>query len=174
VVKQHVFDDFIAAAETLVRERVTSPSHLVASGFSNGGLLVAAATVQRPDLFAAVICDQPLTDMVRFAKYGKDGTPEYGDPDDPDDFAALFAYSPLHHVVAGVHYPPVLVTESEKDDRAHPMHARKFAAALQAATRGGPVLLRVQWNVGHVGSDSRREYAEKIAQEYAFAMRFAR
>src|SRR6202020_2222455 len=146
-VKQHVFDDFIAAAETLVRERVTSPAHLVSSGFSNGGLLVAAAMVQRPHPFAAVICDQPLTDMVRFAKYGKDGTAEYGDPADPDDFAALFAYSPIHHIIAGVRYPPTLVTASEKDERAHPMHARKLAAALQAATRGGLVLLRVEWNV---------------------------
>jgi prolyl oligopeptidase len=130
--------------------------------------------VQRPDLFAAVICDQPLTDMVRFAKYGKSGTGEYGNPADPADFAALFAYSPLHHVVTGTRYPPVLITASEKDERAHPMHARKFAAALQAATHGGPVLLRVQWNVGHIGGDSRPAYAEKVAQEYAFAMRFAR
>src|SRR6185437_16035320 len=158
--KQNVIDDFIAAAEALNRERLTSAAHLVASGFSNGGLVVAAAVTQRPDPFAAVVCDQPLTDMVRFARDDRGGIAEYGDPEDAGDFSALLAYSPLHHVSASKRYPPILITASENDERAAPMHARKFAAALQTAM-GGPILLRVEWKAGHHGPDSRSAYAEK-------------
>lgn len=100
--------------------------------------------------------------------------PEYGDPNDPGDFAALMAYSPVHHVTKGTRYPAMLITASEADVRAHPMHARKFAAAMQAETTGGPVLLRVAWNAGHIGADSRAAYATTIAEEYAFALSFTR
>jgi prolyl oligopeptidase len=168
--KQNVFDDFIGAAEYLVRERYTRPERLVSSGASNGGLLVAAALVQRPDLFRAVLCGEPLTDMLRFHLFRSSGVPEFGSPDDPDDFRALFAYSPYHHVVAGTKYPSVLVTSAANDERADSAHARKFAAALQAASSSGPVLLRVDWDAGHLGSDSVMREAEKEADRYAFAL----
>lgn len=168
--KQNVFDDFSAAAEYLVREGYTTPDRLVAIGASNGGLLVAAAITQRPDLFRAAICGEPITDMVRFPVFGPSQIPEFGDPANADDFRALFAYSPYHHVTPGVHYPWVLITTSVHDDRADPAHARKFAAALQAATTGGPVLLRVDWHAGHHGEDSVTNQAEKDADALGFAL----
>lgn len=168
--KQNVFDDFVSAAEFLVREGYTSSARLASFGASNGGLLVAATLTQRPDLFRAVLCGEPLIDMVRYPLFGNGGVPELGNPQDPGDFRALFAYSPYHHVVAGTRYPSVLITAAAADERADAMHARKFAAALQAATKGGPVLLRVDWDSGHMGSDSVAAAAEKTADEYAFAL----
>jgi prolyl oligopeptidase len=169
--KQNVFDDFIAAAEDLIRLHWTSKDELVVRGGSNGGLLVGAALTERPDLFRAVLCGVPLIDMVRFHKFGSGKTwiEEYGSAEDAADFKALYAYSPYHHVVRGTKYPAVLVLSADSDDRVDPMHARKFTAALQNASTGGIVLLRIEKHSGHGGADLVKASVEKIADEYAFA-----
>ncbi|NUP05100.1 MAG: S9 family peptidase [Polyangiaceae bacterium] len=170
--KQNVFDDFIAAAEYLVEKGYTRPSRLAISGRSNGGLLVGAAAVQRPDLFAAVICTVPLLDMVRYHRFGSGKTwvSEYGSSDDAAQFAALFGYSPYHHVRDGVRYPAMLLQSADSDDRVDPMHARKFTAAMQVASAGGPVLLRIERNAGHGGADLVRSAVEQGADAYSFAI----
>jgi prolyl oligopeptidase len=170
--KQNVFDDYIAAAEHLVRERYTRPDRLVAEGRSNGGLLVGAAVTQRPDLFRAGLCSVPLLDMIRYHQFGSGRTwiEEYGSADDPDDFRALLAYSPYHRVQKGTAYPALLLLSVDSDDRVDPMHARKFAAALQNASTGGPVLLRLQDNAGHGGADKVQSLVEEQADAYAFAL----
>ncbi len=151
--KQNVFDDFIACGEHLIDEGYTSKERLVINGRSNGGLLVAACMLQRPDLFGAVICEVPVTDMLRFHKWsaGHFWTSEYGNAEESEaDFGYMYAYSPLHNVKPGTHYPPTLVTTADTDDRVVPGHARKFTAALQAAQGGdAPVLLRVESRAGH-------------------------
>ncbi len=137
--KQNVFDDFIGAAEFLIKSGYTKAERLAISGGSNGGLLMGAAVTQRPDLFAAVFCQVPLLDMLRYHKFGL-GTawiPEYGSAEDAAQFKTLFAYSPYHNVKPGTRYPPLLLLSADSDDRVDPMHARKMAAALQAAD-GGP------------------------------------
>ncbi|WP_437633440.1 prolyl oligopeptidase family serine peptidase [Sorangium sp. So ce854] len=170
--KQNVFDDFIAAAEHLVREGYTRPERLVVQGGSNGGLLVGAALTQRPELFGAVLCGVPLLDMVRYHLFGSGKTwiSEYGSADDPEQFKALHAYSPYHRVEPGTRYPAVLLLSADSDDRVDPMHARKFAAALQAASAGGPVLLRVERNAGHGGADLIKAAVEKGADQISFAL----
>ncbi|MFL5311247.1 MAG: prolyl oligopeptidase family serine peptidase [Myxococcales bacterium] len=169
--KQHVFDDFIAAAEELLRQGYTRPSRLAIRGGSNGGLLVGAAETQRPELFAVVLCHVPLIDMLRYHLYGSGKTwiPEYGTADDPDQFKFLAAYSPQQRIGEGVKYPATLVLSADADDRVDPMHARKFAAALQHSSAGGPVLLRIEKHSGHGGADLVRATIEKTADEYAFA-----
>lgn len=153
--KQNVFDDFTAAAEWLVAEGYTSPPYLAIEGGSNGGLLVAAVLVQRPELFGAVICRVPVVDMLRYHRFtvGRFWIPEYGSADDPLQFPFLHAYSPLHQVRDGVRYPATLVMTADTDDRVDPGMARKFAARLQAATAGvpgaGPILIRVETRAGH-------------------------
>jgi prolyl oligopeptidase len=171
--KQNVFDDFIAAAEFLIEKRYTSPKRLAISGGSNGGLLVGAAMVQRPDLFRAVVCSVPLLDMIRYTKFGSGSTwiPEYGDPDVAEDFAFLEKYSPYHHVKEGVAYPALLMLSADSDDRVDPMHARKFVAAIQhASTSGHPAILRIEKNAGHGGADMRKADVEEDADTYAFLM----
>jgi prolyl oligopeptidase len=170
--KQHVFDDYFAVAEETVRQGLTTPARLVALGRSNGGLLVGAAITQRPDLFRVALCGVPLLDMVRYPLFGSGKTwvEEYGSPDDPGDFAALYAYSPYHHVAARTKYPSTLMLGADSDDRVDPMHARKFTAALQWASTGGPVLLRVEKHSGHGGADLVRAAVEMLADEYAFAL----
>ncbi|KYF79906.1 peptidase S9 [Sorangium cellulosum] len=170
--KQNVFDDFIGAAEHLVREGYTRPERLVIQGGSNGGLLVGAALTQRPELFRAAVCGVPLLDMVRYHLFGSGKTwiSEYGSADDPAQFKALHAYSPYHHVRPGTRYPAVLLLSADSDDRVDPMHARKFAAALQAASAGGPVLLRIERNAGHGGADLIKAAVEKGADQISFAM----
>lgn len=169
--KQNTFDDFVAAAEWLVAAGWTKPSRLAIYGGSNGGLLVGAAMTQRPELFGAVICAVPLLDMVRYHLFGSGKTwiAEYGSADEPAQLRALFAYSPYHHVAAKTRYPSLLLLSADADDRVDPMHARKFAAAVQAATTGGPVLLRIERNAGHGGADLRREEVEKTADLLSFA-----
>lgn len=151
--KQNVFDDFISAAEWLFSSGHTRPERLAIEGRSNGGLLVAACMLQRPDLFGAVHCAVPVTDMLRYHKFtaGRYWIPEYGNAEEnPDHFAFLSAYSPVHNVRQDAIYPPILITTADTDDRVVPMHARKLAAALQAADNGGgPVLLRVETRAGH-------------------------
>jgi prolyl oligopeptidase len=170
--KQHVFDDYFAVAEELVRRGLTSPSKLAAMGASNGGLLVGAAITQQPALFRVALCGVPLLDMVRYHLFGSGKTwiPEYGSADDAQDFAALYAYSPYHHVTPGVRYPATIVLSADSDDRVDPMHARKFAALLQAAGSPEPVLLRIEKHSGHGGADLVRAAVEKLADEYAFAL----
>ncbi|WP_437296395.1 prolyl oligopeptidase family serine peptidase [Sorangium sp. So ce426] len=170
--KQNVFDDFIAAAEHLVGEGYTRPERLAILGGSNGGLLVGAALTQRPDLFGAVLCGVPLLDMVRYHLFGSGKTwiSEYGSADDPEQFKALHAYSPYHRVQAGKRYPPVLLLSADSDDRVDPMHARKFAAALQSVSAGGPVLLRIERNAGHGGADLIKSAVAKGADQISFAL----
>ena len=150
--KQNTFDDFIAAAEYLIRERYTSPERLAVAGGSNGGLLMGAVVTQRPDLFRAVIIQVPLLDMLRYHVFliARLWIPEYGSPDVPGEFAWLQGYSPYHHVKDGTPYPAILLATAESDTRVHPMHARKMTARLQAATASEhPVLLRLETQAGH-------------------------
>ncbi|RMH38995.1 MAG: S9 family peptidase [Deltaproteobacteria bacterium] len=171
--KQNVFDDFIAAAEHLIREGYTSPDKLAIMGGSNGGLLVGAAMTQRPELFRAVVCAVPLLDMVRYHLFGSGRTwiPEYGSAEDPDQFKVLYAYSPYHHIQQGVAYPALLMMSADADDRVDPMHARKFVAAIQwAATGDRPYLLRVERHAGHGGADLVKANLEKAADQLAFLM----
>jgi len=171
--KQNVFDDFIAAAEYLVKEGYTKPERLAIRGGSNGGLLVGAALTQRPDLFRAVICAVPLLDMVRYHLFGSGKTwiPEYGSSEDAAQAKTLFAYSPYHRVKGGTKYPAVLMMSADADDRVDPMHARKMAALLQASSTSGlPVLLRIEPHSGHGGADLVKQAVEQSADSYAFLM----
>jgi prolyl oligopeptidase len=150
--KQNVFDDFIACAEFLIAEKITSRPKLAIMGRSNGGLLVGACLTQRPDLFGAAVPVVGVMDMLRFHKFtiGWAWVSDYGSSEDPQDFRTLYAYSPLHHLTPGVRYPPTLVLTGDHDDRVVPGHSFKFAAALQAAQAGdAPVLIRVQTEAGH-------------------------
>lgn len=152
--KQNVFDDFIAAADWLVAQRYTNPKRLAIIGQSNGGLLMGAALTQRPDLFRAVVCMYPLLDMVRYQKFmdGPYWVAEYGSSDRSDQFRWLYAYSPYHRVEPGRKYPAVLFITGDGDTRVAPLHARKMAARLQAATASGlPVLLLYDTKSGHSG-----------------------
>jgi len=168
--KQNVFDDFIAAGEYLVREKYTTSHRLAIIGGSNAGLLVGAAMTQRPGLFRAVVCQAPLLDMVRYHLFGSGITwvSEYGSSQDPGQFRALYAYSPYHHVRAGVMYPALLMVSPESDDRVDPMHARKFIAAVQRASTGGPALLEVEREASHRGADRMRTTVELSADIYSF------
>jgi len=170
--KQNVFDDFAAVAEDLIEARYTSADRLAIRGDSNGGLLVGAAVTQRPDLFRVALCGVPLLDMLRYQLYGSGKTwiEEYGSADSAEDFATLLAYSPYHRVRVGVAYPSVMLLSADSDDRVDPMHARKFAAVLQASSTGGPVLLRVQANAGHGGADKIQSLVDERADSYAFAL----
>jgi prolyl oligopeptidase len=174
--KQTTIDDLLAAGHYLIEAGWTSSKHLGFVGGSNGGMVVSAAIVQDPGLAGAAILTAPLTDMVRYARFGHATAwiPEYGSPDDPAQFAALYAYSPYHHVVAGTAYPATFIQISDRDDRVDPLHGRKLAAALQAATTGGPVLLQVLKDVGHSGADAIDAQAEKAAAAHAFALRHLR
>ncbi|GCE10860.1 prolyl oligopeptidase family serine peptidase [Tengunoibacter tsumagoiensis] len=151
--KQNVFDDFIAAAEWLIEQGYTHASRVAIMGGSNGGLLVAACLVQRPDLYGAVVCRVPVIDMLRYHKFtvGRYWTGEYGNAEQSaEQFAFMYAYSPLHNVREGVAYPPTLIMTADTDDRVVPGHARKFAATLQQANGGEkPIFLRVEFKAGH-------------------------
>jgi prolyl oligopeptidase len=152
--KQTVFDDFIAAAEFLITTKYTTSSKLAIDGTSNGGLLVGAAMTQRPDLFRAVVCGYPLLDMLRYQKFFEAPywVSEYGSTDNPDQFAYLYAYSPYHRVVNGTKYPSALFVTGDGDTRVAPLHARKMAARLQAATGSDhPILLLYDTKSGHSG-----------------------
>jgi len=170
--KQNVFDDFIAAAEWLIGNKYTHPAKLAISGGSNGGLLVATCMLQRPDLYGAVICSVPLTDMLRYHRFtvGRYWIAEYGNAESsPEQFKFIFAYSPLHNVKKGVVYPPVLILSADTDDRVVPAHAKKFAATLQAASGGNhPVLLRVETKAGHGFGKPTAKIIEEQSDVYAF------
>jgi prolyl oligopeptidase len=169
--KQNVFDDFIAAAEYLIRERVTSSKHLGILGRSNGGLLVGAMLAQRPDLFGAALPGVGVMDMLRFHKFtiGWSWVDDYGSPDDPEDFKALYAYSPLQNLRAGVKYPATLVTTGDHDDRVVPGHSFKFAAALQHAQAGdAPVMIRIETRAGHGAGIPTEKKIDEVADQWAF------
>lgn len=173
--KQNVFDDFIAGAEWLIENKYTDTKHLAIKGGSNGGLLVAACLVQRPDLFGAVLCGVPLTDMLRYHRFtvGRYWVGEYGNAEEnPEQFEFLYKYSPLHNVEPGTVYPPTLITSADTDDRVVPCHAKKFAAALQAADAGdNPILLRVETRAGHGGGKPISKWVEEISDVYSFLFR---
>jgi prolyl oligopeptidase len=173
--KQNVFDDFAAAAEWLIAERWTSPSRLAISGRSNGGLLVAATLVQRPELFAAALPAVGVLDMLRYqtaSANARQWSSDYGLAENADEFAALVAYSPVHNVRDGVCYPATLVTTAERDDRVVPWHSYKFAAALQAAKPPpgctNPALLRVETRAGHGAGKPTWMQVEDYADQWAF------
>jgi prolyl oligopeptidase len=170
--KQNVFDDFIAAAEYLVREGYASPETLGIMGGSNGGLLVAAVMEQRPDLFAVALLGAALLDMLRFHRFtgGVVGTSEYGCADNATEFAYLYRYSPLHNVAPGTCYPATLISTADHDDRVVPSHSFKFAATLQHAQGcGKAVLLRVEKQASHAYRPTDRQIAE-LADGWAFAL----
>jgi len=169
--KQNVFDDFIAAAEWLVEHGYTSPARLAIEGGSNGGLLVGAVLVQRPDLAGAVVCRVPVADMLRYHLFtvGRFWVPEYGSADDPAQFPFLHAYSPYHNVRDGVAYPATLVMTADTDDRVAPGMARKFAARLQAATAGrSPILIRVETKAGHGAGKPVSKVIDEDADLFTF------
>jgi prolyl oligopeptidase len=169
--KQNVFDDFIAAAEWLIKEKYTSSERLAIQGGSNGGLLVGAALTQRPDLFRAVVCQVPLLDMVRYHKFliARLWIPEYGSADDAQQFKWLYAYSPYHHVKDGTAYPATLLMAAESDTRVDALHARKMAARLQAATSSdAPILLRIETKAGHGAGKPRAKVVEELTDIYSF------
>lgn len=169
--KQTVFDDFIAAAEWLIANRYTSPQKLAIAGGSNGGLLVGACMIQRPDLFAAALPAVGVMDMLRFHKFtiGWAWCSEYGSPENPEEFQALYAYSPLHNLKPGTAYPATLITTADHDDRVVPAHSFKFAAALQAAHAGdNPVLIRIETKAGHGAGKPTAKVIEEISDRWAF------
>jgi prolyl oligopeptidase len=168
--KQNVFDDTIAVAEHLIKERYTRPSKLAMSGGSNGGLLVAAVMQQRPDLFAAVLPAVGVLDMLRYDRFtgGKAWVTEYGSASDPAQFAFLFKYSPLHQLKSGTCYPATLVTTADHDDRVVPSHSFKYTATLQAAQGcEKPVLIRVETGGSHNYRATDKRVAE-LADLWAF------
>ncbi|NLO92143.1 MAG: S9 family peptidase, partial [Elusimicrobia bacterium] len=166
--RQKAFDDFLAVAQNLVDRKITSPSKLGIIGGSNGGLLMGAAFTQRPDLFAAVVCQVPLLDMLRYHKLlaGASWMGEYGDPDSPEMRPYIEAYSPYQNIKPGVKYPPVFFVTSSKDDRVHPGHARKAAAKL--LSYGDPVYYFENIDGGHGASANNTELARRLALQYAF------
>ena len=169
--KQNVFDDFITAAEWLISHQYTSSQKLAISGASNGGLLVGACITQRPDLFAAALPAVGVMDMLRFHKFtiGWAWCSEYGSPDNPEEFAAIYAYSPLHNLKAGTTYPATMITTADHDDRVVPSHSFKFAAALQAVHQGeNPVLIRVETKAGHGAGKPISKVIAEIADEWGF------
>ncbi len=171
--KQNVFDDFQCAAQWLVANQFTCPDRLAIEGRSNGGLLTAVCALQRPDLYGAVVCGVPVTDMLRFHKFtvGSYWVPEFGDPDNSADFPALYAYSPLHNSQKAV-YPPMLITTGDHDDRVVPAHAYKFAAVMQEKNEGPhPVLLRIDTDAGHGHGKPTSKIIQEHTDVYAFLFR---
>ena len=170
--KQNVFDDFIAAAEWLIANQYTSPAKLAISGGSNGGLLVGAVMNQRPDLFRAAVPQVGVMDMLRFQKFtiGWNWIADYGSSDNPEEFQALYRYSPLHNVVPGETYPATLITTADHDDRVVPAHSFKYAATLQAAASPlNPALIRIDTQSGH-GASNTSKALDTAADIYSFLM----
>jgi prolyl oligopeptidase len=166
--RQRAYDDFIAVAESLIDRKVTSPKRLGIEGGSNGGLLMGVMLIERPDLFGAVACESPLLDMRRYNKLlaGASWVDEYGNPDDPADWAYIGKYSPYQNVVKDRHYPPVLFTTSTRDDRVHPGHARKMAAKME--DQGHDFLFYENIEGGHRGAANNEQEAFMEALDYTF------
>ncbi|MCS1409670.1 MAG: Prolyl endopeptidase [Verrucomicrobia subdivision 3 bacterium] len=172
--KQNVFDDFIAAAEWLIKNKYTQPRKLAIRGGSNGGLLVGACTNQRPDLYAACLPAVGVMDMLRFQKFtaGRFWVDDYGSSTNPDEFKALYAYSPYHNLKPGTAYPATLVTTADTDDRVVPGHSFKYAARLQEYHRGNsPVLIRIETRAGHGTGKPTSKVIEEIADQWAFLVK---
>ncbi len=172
--KQNVFDDFIAGAEWLIKQKYTSTAKLAIQGGSNGGLLVGACMTQRPDLFGACLPAVGVMDMLRFHKFtaGRFWVDDYGSSDDSEQFKALFAYSPYHNLKPGVQYPATLITTADTDDRVVPGHSFKFAARLQEVQRGdAPVLIRIETRAGHGAGKPTAKIIEEIADQWAFLVK---
>ena len=170
--KQNVFDDFIGAAEWLIKNKYTNPSRLAIQGGSNGGLLVGAALTQRPDLFQAVLCQFPDLDMIGYYRFKNNNPPallEYGNASDPAQFKYLYSYSPYQKVKPGEKYPAVLFTTGDQDTRVPPLQARKMTARLQAAsTSDKPVMLLYDTKAGHAGGRPLSKIIEDVSMELAF------
>jgi prolyl oligopeptidase len=169
--KQNVFDDFIAAAEWLIASGWTRSERLAIAGGSNGGLLVSAVELQRPDLFGAVVCQVPVADMLRYQRFtvGRYWIAEYGSSEAAGDFSFLYKYSPYHNVREGVAYPATLVTTADTDDRVAPGHGKKLAARLQAAQAGDdPILLRVETKAGHGAGKPTTKILDEQADIWTF------
>ena len=172
--KQNVFDDFIAAAEYLIAENYTSTPKLAISGGSNGGLLVGACMTQRPGLYGAALPAVGVMDMLRFHKFtiGWAWVDDYGSSDDPAQFRAIHAYSPLHNLRPGTSYPPTLVTTADHDDRVVPAHSFKFAATLQECQSGeAPVLIRIETRAGHGAGKPTAKVIDEAADKWAFLVK---
>jgi prolyl oligopeptidase len=172
--KQNVFDDFIASAEYLIKERYTSTPKLAIAGGSNGGLLVGACMTQRPDLFGACLPAVGVHDMLRFHKFtiGWAWASEYGSSDNAGEFAVLKKYSPLHNIKPGIKYPPTLIETADHDDRVVPAHSFKFAAELQAAQAGdAPILIRIETSAGHGAGTPTSKMIDETTDKYAFLVR---
>uniref|UniRef100_A0A7C4LIC1 prolyl oligopeptidase n=1 Tax=Schlesneria paludicola TaxID=360056 RepID=A0A7C4LIC1_9PLAN len=172
--KQNVFDDFIAAAEWLIAQNYTRPDRLAIQGGSNGGLLVGACLTQRPDLFGAALPAVGVMDMLRFHKFtaGRFWVDDYGCADNPDEFRALYAYSPYHALKPGTRYPATLVTTADTDDRVVPGHSFKFAARLQACQAGSaPTLIRIETRAGHGAGKPTAKIIEETADQWAFLVK---
>ncbi len=176
--KQNVFDDFIGCAEYLINNGYTSAKKLAINGGSNGGLLVGAVELQRPELFGAVLAQVGVMDMLRFDKFtiGYAWKSDYGSPSDNEaEFRAIYKYSPLHNVHAGTHYPPTLITTADHDDRVFPAHSFKFAATMQQAAEetpgAAPVLIRIETRAGHGGGMPLSKQLDVTADMYAFLVK---
>ena len=165
-----MFDDFIAVGKDLIAKKISSPRHLAISGGSNGGLLVGAVAVQRPDLFRAVLCSVPLLDMKRYNKLlaGASWVAEYGNPDDPKEWEFISKYSPYQNVKAGVKMPKFLFVTSTRDDRVHPGHARKMMARMME--QGHDVMYYENIEGGHAGSANNAQLAYRTALQYTFLL----
>jgi prolyl oligopeptidase len=173
--KQNVFDDFAAAADYLIAEGYTAPKAIAINGRSNGGLLVAATLLQRPELFGAAIPAVGVLDMLRFNQFtiGKAWESDYGSPQTPAEFAALYRYSPLHNIKAGVDYPPTLVLTGDHDDRVYPAHSFKYAAQMQATYQGeNPQLIRIETRGGHGAGKPTSMQIEENTDWMAFAAKY--
>jgi prolyl oligopeptidase len=170
--KQNVFDDFIAAAEYLVREKYSNPKRIAISGGSNGGLLVGAVMIQRPDLFGAALPAVGVMDMLRYhtaSANARQWSTDYGLSENADDFRTQFAYSPLHTLKPGTCYPPTLVTTGDHDDRVVPWHSYKFAAELQRVQGcANPVFIRVETRAGHGSGKPVWMQIEDVADRFGF------
>ena len=169
--KQIVFDDFIAAAEYLIKEGYTNPSKLACAGGSNGGLLIGAVINQRPDFFKVAIPQVGVMDMLRFHKFtiGYYWTVEYGSSDHPEQFKYIFKYSPLHNIKSGLNYPATLVTTADHDDRVVPAHSFKYIATLQENYKGeNPVLIRIETKAGHGAGKPTTKVIEEVADIWSF------
>ncbi len=170
--KQNVFDDFIAAGETLIARGITTRAQLAIRGGSNGGLLIGAVVNQRPDLFAAALPAVGVMDMLRFNRFtaGRFWVDDYGDPADPAAFKTLLAYSPYHNIRSGRAYPPILVTTADTDDRVVPGHSFKYTAALQAADIGDkPHIIRIETRAGHGSGKPTDKVIAETTDLWAFA-----
>ncbi|RZK17527.1 MAG: S9 family peptidase, partial [Pedobacter sp.] len=169
--KQNVFDDFIAAAEFLIKEKYTNPSKIAISGGSNGGLLVGACMTQRPELFKVALPAVGVLDMLRYHKFtvGWGWAVEYGSSDKKEDFDYLIKYSPLHNIKTGVNYPATLITTADHDDRVVPAHSFKFAATLQEKYKGeNPILIRIETKAGHGAGKPTTKMIEEASDVWSF------